>query len=192
MIERAIILKIQKEQPNVQLFIKLILMINRIYYPQMIAITVFSSTLPMEQSSSYDETTVRHQFDRKCKLALDGEVVDYDRHMDYRRKHEILFSELSECQTGKLSVVDEYNETSYFFKTCEYDVKVKSSLLAEALNALTDRKREVILLSYFMEMSDAAIARKMNLVRSTVHEHRTRSLELLKQIMEENKSECKK
>ena len=146
----------------------------------------------MEQSSSYDETTVRHQFDRKCKLALDGEVVDYDRHMDYRRKHEILFSELPECQTGKLSVVDEYNETSYFFKTCEYDVKVKSSLLAEALNALTDRKREVILLSYFMEMSDAAIARKMNLVRSTVHEHRTRSLELLKQIMEENKSECKK
>ena len=93
-----------------------------------------------------------------------------------------MFSELSECQTGKLSVVDEYNETSYFFKTCEYDVKVKSSLLAEALNALTDRKREVILLSYFMEMSDAAIARKMNLVRSTVHEHRTRSLELLKQI----------
>lgn len=81
---------------------------------------------------------------------------------------------------------------SFRDKTCEYDVKVKSSLLAEALNALTDRKREVILLSYFMEMSDAAIARKMNLVRSTVHEHRTRSLELLKQIMEENKSECKK
>ena len=110
-----------------------------------------------EQSSSYDETTVRHQFARKCKLAL-----------------------------------DEYNETSYFFKACEYDVKVKGSLLVEALNALTDRKREVILLSYFMEMSDTAIARKMNLVRSTVHEHRTRSLELLKQVMEENKSECKK
>lgn len=54
------------------------------------------------------------------------------------------------------------------------------------------RKKRRALLSYFMEMSDAAIARKMNLVRSTVHEHRTRSLELLKQIMEENKSECEK
>ena len=85
-----------------------------------------------------------------------------------------------------------YEETSYFFKTCDYDVKVKGTLLAEALHTLTDRKRDVILLSYFMEMSDAAIARKMNLVRSTVHEHRTRSLELLKQIMEENKSECEK
>lgn len=36
----------------------------------------------------------------------------------------------------------------------------------------------------WMEMSDADIAREMNLVRSTIHEHRTRSLEILKKIME--------
>lgn len=36
-----------------------------------------------------------------------------------------------------------------------------------------------------LRMSDAAIARKLNLVRSTVCEHRTRSLELLKNTMEE-------
>ena len=35
----------------------------------------------MEQSSSYDEKTVMHQFDRKCKLALKGEIVDYERHL---------------------------------------------------------------------------------------------------------------
>ena len=50
---------------------------------------------------------------------------------------------------------------------------------------LTERKKEVIFLSYFQGMSDAAIARKLNLVRSTVCEHRTRSLELLKNTMEE-------
>jgi len=50
---------------------------------------------------------------------------------------------------------------------------------------LSEKKRDVILLSYFMDMSDAEIARKMNLVRSTVHEHRTRSLELMKKIMED-------
>lgn len=37
----------------------------------------------MEQSSSWDEWTVRHQFDRICKLALKGEVIDYQRHMAY-------------------------------------------------------------------------------------------------------------
>ena len=35
-----------------------------------------------------------------------------------------------------------------------------------------------------MEISDADIAREMNLVRSTIHEHRTRSLEILRKIME--------
>ena len=33
----------------------------------------------MKQPSSLDEETVRHQFDRKCKLALKGELVDYTR-----------------------------------------------------------------------------------------------------------------
>ena len=58
-------------------------------------------------------------------------------------------------------------------------------LLAKAIETLTDRKKEVIFLAYFQGMSDAAIARKLNLVRSTVCEHRIRSLELLKNTMEE-------
>ena len=41
-------------------------------------------------------------------------------------------------------------------------------------------------------MSDAEIARVMNLVRSTVHEHRRRSLELMKEIMEEYQNEQEK
>lgn len=62
----------------------------------------------MEQSSSYDEKTVMHQFDRKCKLALKGEIVDYERHLAYLRKHETLFSELSEQEMESLSIFDEY------------------------------------------------------------------------------------
>ena len=48
------------------------------------------------------------------------------------------------------------------------------------------------MLSYFMDMSDTEIARVMNLVRSTVHEHRKRSLELMKKMMEEYQNEQKK
>lgn len=50
----------------------------------------------MGQPSSKDEMTVRHQFDRLCQMALKGEAVNYYKHMDYRRKHEVTFSELSE------------------------------------------------------------------------------------------------
>ncbi len=45
MVERGIILNIEKEQSNVHLIMKIFLMINRIYYPQMIVVTVFSSAL---------------------------------------------------------------------------------------------------------------------------------------------------
>ena len=110
-----------------------------------------------------------HQFDRKCKLALKGEIVDYERHLAYLRKHETLFSELSEQEMESLSIFDEYELEKSYFRAGGYDVEVKNALLAEALTALTERKRDIILLSYFVEMNDADIARKLNLVRSTVH-----------------------
>ena len=62
----------------------------------------------MGQPSSKDEMTVRHQFDRLCQMALKGEAVNYYKHMDYRRKHEVTFSELSEKELSKLFTMDEY------------------------------------------------------------------------------------
>ena len=94
-------------------------------------------------------------------------------------------SEMSERERKQLFTMDEYGAENQWFQVLGYDVEVKDALVAEALQSLSEKKRDVILLSYFMDMSDAEIARKMNLVRSTVHEHRTRSLELMKKIMED-------
>lgn len=138
----------------------------------------------MEQSSSWKEKTVRHQFDRICKLALKGEVINYQKHMAYRQKHEVMLSELTEKELSKLFTMDEYNLETHWFQVFGYDIEVKDALIAEALQNLTEKKRNVILLSYFLDMSDAEIARKMSLVRSTIREHRIRSLELMKNIME--------
>lgn len=111
----------------------------------------------MGQPSSKDEMTVRHQFDRLCQMALKGEAVNYYKHMDYRRKHEVTFSELSEKELSKLFTMDEYGTENHHFEVHGYDIEVKNTLIAEALKELTERKRNVILLSYFMEMSDADI-----------------------------------
>ena len=133
----------------------------------------------------------RHRFDRLCQMSLKGEAINYYRHMDYRREHEAMFSELSKKELNQLFVMDEYGVENSHFTVHGYDIEVKDTLIAEALQALSERKRNVILLSYFLEMSDADIAREMNLVRSTIHEHRTRSLEILRKIMEE-KADAKK
>ncbi len=105
--------------------------------------------------------------------------------MDYRRKHEVTFSELSEKELSKLFTMDEYGTENHHFEVHGYDIEVKNTLDCGSIKRTDGKeKRNVILLSYFMEMSDADIAREMNLVRSTIHEHRTRSLEILKKIME--------
>ena len=56
----------------------------------------------MGQLSFKDEMTIRHQFDRLCQTALKGEAINYCKYMDYRRKHEVTFSELSEKKLSKL------------------------------------------------------------------------------------------
>ena len=146
----------------------------------------------MGKSSSNDELTIRNQFDRICKLALKGEAVDYYRHIAYRQEHEVLLSELSQKEQNRLFTVDEYKAENKCFQVLGYDIEVKDALLAEAIQSLSEKKRKVVLLSYFMDMSDAEIARVMNLVRSTVLGHRRRSLELMKEIMEEYQNEQEK
>ena len=97
----------------------------------------------MGQPSSKDEMTVRHQFDRLCQMALKGEAVNYYKHMDYRRKHEVTFSELSEKELSKLFTMDEYGTENHHFEVHGYDIEVKNTLIAEALKELTERKRNV-------------------------------------------------
>ena len=140
----------------------------------------------MEKLSSQDELTVMHQFDRLCQLALDGEAADYFRHLEYRANYEVNFYDMTEQELDSIFVMDEYNLDNSHFQVLGYDIEVKDTLLVEALQALTEKKRNVVLLSYFLEMTDVEIARKMNLVHSTIREHRIRSLELLKKLMEEN------
>ena len=70
----------------------------------------------MGQPSSRDEMTIRHQFDRLCQMALKGEAVNYYKHMDYRRKHEVTFSELSEKELSKLFTMDEYKQDCVNFR----------------------------------------------------------------------------
>ena len=90
---------------------------------------------------------------------------------------------MSETEMNRLSAADQYKAENCQFVVFEYEIEITNELLAEALKQLTKRKRDVILLSFFEEMTDVEIAEKMNLVRSTVNEHKQRSLKILKEYM---------
>ena len=124
--------------------------------------------------------TVRHQFDSFCRKVLREESRNYKKQLVRRAEKEINFSELSETELSQRYVMDEYPSDSTFFDVLNYCVAVKDERLADALAALPSKKRDVILLSYFLDMSDTKIAEKLKVVGSTIHRRRTSSLKELK------------
>ena len=86
----------------------------------------------------------------------------------------------------KLGTYDECLCESFSFEINGFDIIIRNELLAEAIENLPERKRNIILMSYFLDMKDCEIAELLNLVRSTVTYHRENALEKLKRYMEEN------
>ncbi len=79
--------------------------------------------------------------------------------------------------------MDEYSTDSHHFIVMGYDVAVKDDLISAALASLPEQKRDIILLAYFLDMTDQEIGETLNMVRRTVQYQRTSSLKQLKIIL---------
>ena len=132
-----------------------------------------------------DKLRIQQQFDSFSKKVLRGEADSYIKEIVARSKCEVIFSELTESELDKLWTVDEYATDATHYNVNGFDIAVRDDLLAEALNALPDRKREIILLFYFLDMSDIEIAELFRKDRKTIYRHRTSGLDLLKNMMKE-------
>jgi len=138
------------------------------------------------------ELDKQHAFDAFCKKVLRNDVRNYYDEMKRLRDKEVSYSELSERELEQLSTTDKYFATEQTFNVLGNDIIVNDENIAEALRSLPERKRDIILLSYFLELSDGEIGKKLNLIRSTVQYQRTSTLRELKKIMEEENADERK
>ena len=138
----------------------------------------------MEFSSS-DKQRIQKQFDHFCKKTITNEMKDIKRHHYYLQQKEKLFSELSPVELDQLYSMDKYSCTGLEIRVAGFLLYIENELLFEAINTLPRNKRNVILLSYWCEMTDEAISRRLNLVRRTVSYMRNSSLKQLKEYIED-------
>ena len=131
--------------------------------------------------------TVRHQFDCFCKKVLREESRDYERQRARRHEKETTFSDLPESVINQIGERDEYPSDHTYFDVLDYHIVVKNEQLAKALASLPSKKRDVILLAFFLDMNDSEIAEKFNVVRTTIQRRRTSSLAELKSRLEVKK-----
>lgn len=121
------------------------------------------------------ERNKQHAFDSFCKKVLKNEVRNYYVEAKRQRERETLFSELSAQEAELLFMLDEYPSEQSMFSVLEYDVAIKSELLADALAALPEQKRDIILLYHFLGMTDKEIGGLLNMAHQTVQYQRTSS-----------------
>lgn len=130
------------------------------------------------------ERSKQHAFDSFCKKILKHEARDYYDELKRQHRREKTFSDLSAKEMEQLYTVDKYFVTEQIFNVLGLNVIVTDDVIIKALQSLPECKRDIILLSYFLELSDREIGDKLNMLRSTVQYQRTRTLQQIKTFME--------
>ena len=109
-------------------------------------------------------------------------------HIDKRNLMEIFMDDLYEEDREYLKTMDIYDSDYEHFEVAGMNLKAqfKDERLLHAINNLSARQKEVLLLSVVEEETDTRIAEILNLDRSTVSEHRRKALAQLKKCLKEN------
>ena len=135
------------------------------------------------------ELAVRRQFSSFCKKVIHNAAYDYKMtHTDKRNLMEIFMDDLYEQDREYLKTMDIYDSDYEHFEVAGVNLKAqfKDEKLLQAINKLSARQKEVLLLSVVEEETDTRIAEILNLDRSTVSEHRRKALAQLKKCLKEN------
>jgi RNA polymerase sigma factor (sigma-70 family) len=131
------------------------------------------------------QATIENQFDYLCKQVIKNERTNYLKHLTYRSTNEVTFSELDNQTIQNIAVSDSKPSDCDTFSVKGFLINVKSELLGEALKKVSNKQREILLLHYFLEMSDQEIGELLELHRSNVYRNRKKALKALKTFMEE-------
>lgn len=112
-------------------------------------------------------------------------VKDYQQGLKRRKDKEIPFCELPEIFVENFAVWDDYETDYTIFSVCGIDIRVLDDELAEALKKLPERKRNTLLMYYFLEMTESEIANLQKITQSGVFRNRHHALETMKKILKE-------
>ena len=122
-------------------------------------------------------------FDCFCKKVLKCEAYNGYREISRRLAHEVTFSELPEDSMEQLASYDRYPWEYTSFPVGGDVILIENDRLAEALNALPQDGRNILLMYFFLDMADREIAERMHVARRTVNARRQKAYRLLKELM---------
>ena len=125
----------------------------------------------------------QYAFDSYCKKVLKCEACNGYRQISRRQKRFTSLEELSEAEMAQLAVYDRYPWEYTTFPVGGAVILIEDDGLAEALLGLSQEDLEIFMMHWFLRMTDAQIARYINMPRRTVNTRRHKAYRLLKELM---------
>lgn len=89
-------------------------------------------------------------------------------------------------EQNRLYATDIHPSDCSRFIVGNYEILIQNNALGEALLSLTKEKRDILLLAFFLDMTDDQIATCLGGVRRTICYQRMRSLKQMKDYLEKN------
>ena len=137
------------------------------------------------QWTEEDIRRIEGKFDSFCKTVLRNFARDWYRAKQRHGRNEVLFSELPDDHSLEPIHIDPISSAEkYFFDDLERSIAIENDALAQALHSLSGRKRQIILLAYFLDWTDQQIGERFHVVRSTIQAARTKALKEMRDLLE--------
>ena len=130
------------------------------------------------------EQRVQNQFGSFCTRVLKNAAYDILNEYTRQRDREKSLDNLSPDEQAQTASYDKYFQDEYIFEVLGRKVIVVGDLLAASLAQLPDKKRDIILLSYFLGMTDREISEQLNVVRQVISRRRGSILKELREYLE--------
>ena len=136
--------------------------------------------MTLEQFHTYQEQT----FDSFLSKLVKNESKNAKKEISRRAEREISMSQLMQGELTRISISDEYSLEKMTFYVSGNEVTVNDILLGQAIAALPPNRRDVILLSYFLNKNDPQIGALLNLTPNAIRYRREKTLQRWKEILE--------
>lgn len=127
-----------------------------------------------------------HQFDCVIRRVIRHRAIDYYRVIRRVEKKEVPFAEILDNLLNDIGIEETY-ATDYIavFEVCGEKVAIEDEQLANALKAIEEQKRNIVLQYFFIGNTDTYIGKMLNCSRANVTRCRMQTLDKLKQMIEE-------
>ena len=131
------------------------------------------------------EKRVQNQFGGFCTKVLKNEARKIHNEYARQREWETSLDALSPDELEQVSCEDQYFCGEHLFEVDGLPIVVVGDILADAIFRLHPKNQKVILLSYFLDMTDREISQQMGISRQSVTKRRNNALKQLRGFLAE-------